>query len=270
VRDDAPPPAGDTREALRQAAICGLAFGIYFGGRRLVEGSSTTGLRNADRTLAFERALHIDVERGLQDVVLRSAALQSIGNLAYVWLHWPVVIASLVVLLVRDRSRFLRLRNGLIASGLVGLLLFWSFPEAPPRLLEGYTGTVSDAARRLYLGIPMSWSDRFASFPSFHVGWTMIACLSVAATVRRPWVRALTVLPAVLVTVAVISTANHFVVDAVAGAAIAGAAYLLADGSTRADLLRRLRREPGSRADSPIADESAGRSRVQRSRDQRP
>lgn len=208
---------------------------MYFGVRVIVEGDRPTALRNADRLLDFEGALGIDIELGVQDLVVDQTLLRTIGNFSYVWFHWPLLIAFLCVLFVRSRPRFRQLRNSLIASGAIGLLLFATFPVAPPRFLPGYTGTVSDAARRHYLDYPLSWTNQVASFPSFHVGWTLIACLALAATLDRQRDRVIVMMPAIAVGVAVVTTGNHYVVDTIAGMAIAVGAYVAFDPNRRLD-----------------------------------
>jgi hypothetical protein len=212
-------------DALRQIVFALMAAVVYFGGRLLVEGDAARSARNARRILDIEEVLGIDIERGAQDLVLRSDALQTLGNLSYVWLHWPLLIAVSIWLFHRSRVRYVQLRNSLFASGLVGLLLFWVFPAAPPRFMPGYEGTVSDAARRHYLDYPISWTNQYASFPSFHIGWTLLACLALAATFESGRKQAAALIPAVLVGLAVVTTANHYVLDTVAGAAIAFGAY---------------------------------------------
>ena len=104
-------------------------------------------------------------------------------------------------------------------------MLFAVVPMAPPRFMAGFVGTVSDDARRHYLGYPLSWANKYAAFPSFHVGWTLIACLAVAATIDHRAVRWLVLVPAVLVGASVVTTGNHYMMDSVAGGAIALAAY---------------------------------------------
>jgi hypothetical protein len=198
---------------------------VYFGGRLLIEGGATESTRNAQRILDVEETLHIDIERGAQDLVLESDLLRTLGNLSYVWLHWPLLIAVLIWLFHRSRVRYHQLRNSLMISGLVGLMLFWAYPAAPPRFMPGYEGTVSDAARRHYLDYPLTWTNQYAAFPSFHIGWTLLACLALAATFESWRRQAVAMIPAALVTLAVVTTANHYVLDTVAGAAIAFTAY---------------------------------------------
>lgn len=213
------------REWVREVAIGSAAAAVYFGGRLLVEGSPDRATRNAERILDLEEAIGLDIEHGAQDLVLQRDVLRIVGNLSYVWLHWPLLIVVLIWLFRRSRIRYVQLRNSLIASGLVGLVLFWVFAAAPPRFMPGFEGTVSDAARRHYLNYPLGWTNPFASFPSFHIGWTLLACLALGATFDSWQRQAVAMVPAVLVGVAVVTTANHYVLDTIAGAAISFAAY---------------------------------------------
>jgi hypothetical protein len=57
--------------------------------------------------------------------------------------------------------------------------------------------------------------------PSFHAGWNLLVGIVVFSATHNPFVRALAVLmPAAMMTAAVL-TANHFILDVVAGSAIA-------------------------------------------------
>lgn len=210
---------------MRELAIVVIAAGVYFGGREVVQGSERAALRNAGRITDFEATFGLDLEHGVQDLVLGNSVLRALGNVSYVWLHWPLLIVVLAVLFVRDQRRYRQLRNAMCASGAIGLLLFTAVPTAPPRFLPGYTGTVSDAARTHYLSIPLGWTNPFASFPSFHVGWTLIACLAVARSMPGFHSTIALLAPAVLVGVAVITTGNHYLVDAIVGAALSVGAY---------------------------------------------
>lgn len=210
----------------REIGVVLVALGIYFGGRAVVEGSPERSTANAERLLDLEASLGLDIEADLQALVIDNEVIRNLGNLSYVWLHWPLLIAALIFLAGRDRRRYRHLRDTLFASGALGLVLFTVFPMSPPRFMPGFVGTVSDDARRHHLDYPIEWANQYAAFPSFHVGWTLVACLAVAATLsRRRW-RLGALVPAVLVGVAVITTGNHYVLDSVAGAAIAVGAYV--------------------------------------------
>jgi membrane-associated phospholipid phosphatase len=208
----------------REVRVLALGAAVYFGGRVIVEGSESRGLVNADRLLRFESALGFDIEGSVQELALDSAVVRELGNLSYVWLHWPLLLVILTVLFTRERQTYIALRNAMFVTGLIGLVLFAVFPEAPPRFLEGYVGTVDEGARRHYLPVPLSWTNRYAAFPSFHVGWTLVACLALESTLRRSW-RIVAMVPAVLVGVAVVVTGNHYVMDALAGTVLALVAF---------------------------------------------
>jgi membrane-associated phospholipid phosphatase len=225
------PPAGTTVEPghrpapIRELLVLAAGAGVYFGGREVVQGSRPAAVRDAEWIIRFERWLGVDIERDLQDLAVRSELVRDIGNLSYVWLHWPLLLLILAVLFVRSSAQYRRLRDAMFVSGAVALAIFAVFPAAPPRFMPGFIGTVSDEARRHYLAIPLSWSNPYAAFPSFHVGWTLIACLALAASLHRRRWAVLAMVPALLVGASVVTTGNHYVVDAVAGAAIALTAY---------------------------------------------
>jgi membrane-associated phospholipid phosphatase len=225
------PPTGTTNRSVpnrpglfRELTVLGAGALVYFGGRKVVEGSRARAVRDARWIIELEQWLGVDIEHAVQRAT-DDGVLRTIGNLSYVWLHWPLLIVVLVVLYHHDRHLYRRLRDAMFASGAVALVIFGVFPAAPPRFMPGFVGTVSDEARRHFVPTPLEWSNPYASFPSFHVGWTLIACLALAAAVgRRRWA-ALAMVPALLVGVAVVSTGNHYLVDAVAGAVIALVAY---------------------------------------------
>jgi len=208
------------------AAVLIVAATVYFAVRELVEGTPAQAARNARRIIRFEQALGLDIEQRAERFAAGHELVRALGNFSYVWLHWPLLVVALVVLRNGDRQAFLRVRDAMCWSGAVGLVLFATFPVAPPRFMPGFEGTVSDAARRHHLPYPIEWSNRFASFPSFHVGWTLIACVAVASLAGAWWLRGVLMVPAVLVALAVVTTGNHYVVDAVAGVAIVVAAYM--------------------------------------------
>lgn len=217
----------------REIACIFTGLVVYFGVRVLVEGSEARSTANAERLLEIESALRIDVEATMQELALSNELIRVLGNLSYVWLHWPLLITALVALYVRDPPHYRQFRNALFVSGSVGLVLFALVPMAPPRFMPGFVGTVTDDARRHYIDYPLSWANKYAAFPSFHVGWTLIACLAVAATADRRGVRAAALVPALLVGVSVITTGNHYVIDSVAGAIVALSAYLALGWASR-------------------------------------
>lgn len=251
----------------REGAYLALGLVVYFGVRVLVEGSGARAVANAERLLDIEASMNIDIETQLQEAALESDLVRIVGNLSYVWLHWPLLIAALVLLFLRDPPHYRQFRNALFVSGSVGLVLFALVPMAPPRFMPGFVGTVSDDARRHYLGYPLNWANKYAAFPSFHVGWTLIACLAVAASFERPGIRIAALVPALLVGVSVVTTGNHYVIDSVAGAAIAAGAYA---GFGWAYARRHLPPEPATDPSGPRDPRGAAESEAEASNAEAP
>ena len=63
-------------------------------------------------------------------------------------------------------------------------------------------------------------SNQYAAMPSLHVGWNLIVGIAVYRVATRRPARLFGVLSPVLMSLAVVVTANHYVVDALAGAAL--------------------------------------------------
>jgi hypothetical protein len=211
------------RGALFQVALVAMAAGVYFLVRGLTQGDADTAVRNAETILRWERTLRLDFEQGLQDLVLRNHAAVTVANWVYMWGHWPVIGPVLLMLYIRDRRHYVVLRNAMFASGAVGLVIFALWPAAPPRLMPqsaGFVDTVtlwSDSYRVLQ---PPALVNKYAAMPSFHFGWNLLVGIIVWTTFRNRVARVFAVVGPVLMAVAVVATANHFVLDFVVGGAI--------------------------------------------------
>jgi hypothetical protein len=70
-------------------------------------------------------------------------------------------------------------------------------------------------------------SNQFAAMPSMHVGWSLWAGLALFWLARRRWVRWLGIAYPVVTLLVIMATANHFILDAVGGAAALGLGFLL-------------------------------------------
>jgi hypothetical protein len=200
--------------------LVALAAAGYLAVRALTKGDADVARSHARDVLAAERSLRIDWESSAQGFVLRSVALVRFFDLVYVWIFWPIVVGTLAVLYRRARGLYVHLRNALFVSGAVGVVVFATFPVAPPRLMPGFTDTVGQLSRQHHVAHPSGFTNAYAAMPSFHVGWTVLAGVCLAMWARRPIMRGLALVPGALMAIAVVVTANHFVLDAVAGTAV--------------------------------------------------
>lgn len=206
---------------LREAVLVALAILAYFAIRNLTAGAADVAKANGERLDRWEEALSIDLEAALQDALDGSDALVTLANWVYIWGHWPVILASVTALFLLRRRRYYLLRNALFISGAIGFLLFALFPVAPPRLLDlGLVDTVTEQSHSYRALQPPGLTNQYAAFPSLHAGWNLLVGIVLFQTFRNAAVRAFAVLSPIAMAVAVVATANHFVIDVFAGAAV--------------------------------------------------
>ena len=199
-----------------QIGIITAALVLYYAVRGLSKSAESQAMANAQDLLSFERALSIDWEIGAQNLILDRPGWVAFFNWIYVWTYWPVLLGTLIFLWVKQRHRFTIFRDALMLSGAVGLVIFAVYPVAPPRFLDGFTDTVAQSSREHFFAHPSGLINEFAALPSFHVGWDALAAVMLAACLPRKY-RPLAVIPPLLMSAAIVFTANHYVIDAVAG-----------------------------------------------------
>lgn len=209
--------------------VCAVLF--YFLVRGLTEGSPEVAIQNGLRVLAFEERFAVDLELRAQDLIDESRLLITLANWTYIWLHWPVIALTLVWLHRTNRFEYLLLRNAMFVSGAIGLVIFSVFPVAPPRLIgQGFLDTVTEFSLSYRLLQPPQLVNQYAAVPSLHVGWNLL--VGIALFRAMPSLRVLAYLAPIAMTVAVVLTGNHYIVDAVAGAALALVGLLAARSFT--------------------------------------
>jgi membrane-associated phospholipid phosphatase len=203
--------------ARAQLAAIGVAFLAYSAVRVVTQGDRAGALDHGRDLLRLERSLGLDWERGVQDALIGHDVIRQFFTLLYAWGYWPVVAGTLIVLWRVDRVLFAIFRNALFLSGAVGLLVFALYPAAPPRMLDGFTDTVAESGQHL-VAHPSGFTNPYAALPSFHAGWFFLAAVVLArAAAGRPVARRVALALAPLMSVAVVVTANHYIVDVVLG-----------------------------------------------------
>lgn len=213
------------RDLPSQFVLITVAALVYFGVRMFTKEAEEAAFANADKLLHFERIFGLDFEASAQTLILDNSALVTMWNWIYIWFHWPVIVLSLFLLFRYSRRNFLLFRNALFLSGAVGLIIFALFPVAPPRFIAGFEDTVANLSTSYKYLQPPSIINKYAALPSFHVGWNLLAGLILFRATRFWLVRAFAILSPSLMTMAVVFTANHWVIDALVGGAIALLGY---------------------------------------------
>jgi hypothetical protein len=203
---------------VREVGLIAAAMVAYFGIRNITVGSPEEAFVNADRIVDFERWLHIAWEDSVQAWIVGSDFLVMLTNWFYIWGHWPVILGTATVLYLYRRDSYYLLRNALFVSGAIGFFFFAVLPVAPPRLLDlGLVDTVTDQSNTYRALQPPGLTNQYAAFPSLHVGWNILVGIVLLMTTAHLALRVFAVASPLAMGFAVVATANHFVVDVVAG-----------------------------------------------------
>ncbi|MEU1124075.1 phosphatase PAP2 family protein [Streptomyces sp. NPDC005899] len=270
----AKPPSGHRR--LRwwtELPLLAVVYALYSAGRLLVREDIPGAVEHGLTILRIEKALFLNAEHPLNRLLTAHPVLGVPADFAYASLHYVVTPAVLVWLFRRRSAAYRAARTWLMSSTLLGLAGFTLLPTCPPRLLDarhgfvdtmaqyssyGWWGTGASAPRGL-----SGMTNQYAAMPSLHVGWALWCGVLLWRHGRHPLVRAAGVAYPLITVLVVMGTANHYFLDAVAGAAVMGVGALLTRPVMRvADRVKdRLRAfstpvtEPVTPAESPIVSD---------------
>jgi PAP2 superfamily len=208
----------------REVALGLGVYAAYLLVRRAVvnERGRAQASRNARRIVALERRLGIYVEPRLQAFLLPQRRLIAVLNVAYVTLNVGLTVGWLIRLFRGRHPEFHRLRRAAVLTTLGAQPIFLFFPVAPPRTLDEFVDTIEEVSGiDLDRGLVAQLYDPIAAMPSIHVAYAVVTASGIAATSGSPLARALAPAYPPSVAAVVFATANHYVLDAVAGAALA-------------------------------------------------
>jgi hypothetical protein len=196
----------------------------------------------------IENALHLGIERPVNHLVASHLWLALGSGYYYCLLHFIGTVATLVWLYLRRPQMYRPARNAILLASFIALFVFWGLPVAPPRLAShGMTDILvsHNIFGAAHAAKPGGFVNIYAAIPSLHVGWAVwVAATLFAALPGKRWRAAVWIYPA-LTTLVVVGTANHFVIDAIAGAALMSAALFLA-GLPRSTRNQEIRHEEPS------------------------
>lgn len=198
-----------------------ISYWTYSLIRNAVPEQKAKALRNADWIWQAEHALGIAVEHTVNHAVNSVTWLIVSMNYYYATLHFIVTIGVLVWLYHWHPGRYAASRLALFATTGVALVGYYFYPLAPPRLMSGggFVDTVveHDTWGSMASGNLASMSNQYAAMPSMHIGWSLWCGITVAMLARPLWVRIVALLYPTVTLLVIVSTANHFWLDAVGG-----------------------------------------------------
>jgi membrane-associated phospholipid phosphatase len=215
--------------AIEIAVVVGL-FMAYFTTRGLVSGRAADAFHNAQQLMEMQNWIGISWELSFQSWILQNDWLIWAFNSIYVYTHMPALILFALWVFIWHHHRYHDVRNVFLGMLGVGLLTYTLIPLAPPRFFtsSGFVDTLAAYSSVDYHqnSIEMLYNP-YAAMPSLHVGFAVfvgIGIITIGGRYRH-WFLG-TLFPA-LMSMSVVATGNHFILDAVAGTVLAVAAWLL-------------------------------------------
>ena len=220
----------DRRDAFVQLSIVAAAVGSYEAARLALHPDWPLALDHARRIATWERDAGFAWEAPLQHTLLSLPVLVVALNAFYLVAHFFVTGGFFVWLYRRRRAGFELVRNAFLGATALSLFVAWQFPTAPPRAAGlGVVDTLRhfsdiDIGSRGTSGL----TDPVASIPSLHAGWAVGVAAGVVLYARPRSARLLAPLYPAAVILTILVTGNHFVFDALAGAAAMALGFGLA------------------------------------------
>jgi len=221
-------PAASTRLPRWWWEILGIAllYAAYTG----VRGLKSDNLTRADAVglelVRLENAWHLNPERTLNAGLAHVPALAVLACYFYATLHYILTPAVLIWMYRRNPDHYRVARSTILLATIIGLVGFWLLPTTPPRLLvgSGYHDTMADVAGWGWWGGDASaprglggLTNQYAAMPSLHCGWALWCGYLLARFARHRWARIIGGCYPVLTTLVVMSTGNHYFLDAIGG-----------------------------------------------------
>jgi membrane-associated phospholipid phosphatase len=218
----------------------GIWFGFYFSYlavRHLTDRDPAKAVVNGLRVISLERQVtHHLFELTVERVVDSSSWLLT----AAAWTYWnsefTVIGLTLLWVYLRRHDGFRRFRNTILLANVIGLIGFVVMPTAPPWMFpdKGFVDGVNHSSALL-----QSLGNSYAAMPSLHAADALIVGWFLVVNSRTLWAKALWALWPAWVWFCVVATANHYLLDVLAGIGVAVAALLATTWAPR--LFDRLR-----------------------------
>ena len=213
-----------TKSGLWDLTLIAVGFLLYYLVRGSMAADVSVAYSRAFDIVELERRLGLFWEKDMQAWAMSSRFLVDLFNSIYVYAHFPVIVVIGLWLFFFHRRRYVLFRNAFLISGAIGLIIFNWLPTAPPRLLPLVFGLIDTQLAFSPINYdmqPAAFVNKYAAMPSLHVGWNMLLGLAVFWTSRNVVLRTFAVVMPIVMFLSTVVTANHFIIDGLAGVVVA-------------------------------------------------
>lgn len=211
------------RQLTGEMLIVVPAYFLYFLVRGFVEGREAQAFHTAIDIIELEQALGIFWEPMLQQHILHIDLVVTLANWTYIWGHWPVIVFVAIWLFMLHREEYSVYRNAFLISGAIGLIVFVSLPVAPPRFMDawGFVDTVAERSDAYRILQPPAFVNQYAAMPSLHFGWNLLVGIAIYRHSSHVIGKIFGVALPVIMFASIVLTANHYIIDGLAGGSLA-------------------------------------------------
>ena len=212
-----------------ELALLAAGYLFYVGIKQLfVADLELIAFENARKIIDLEFTLNFHWEPILQSWLLdHHPSVIVFFNWAYTLGFFPVLIPAAVVLFLFRYKTYVFFRNVFLISYLITWTLYLTFPTAPPRMMteHGFIDTIETMGPAIYNSKEaLSYYNEFSAMPSMHFGWSLLFGMVFLRSGFWP-LRIFGVVYPALSLAAIVVTANHYILDAMAGGAIIMASF---------------------------------------------
>jgi len=227
-------PRARRRFGIAAAEIAGTAaiMLVYFLLRGIRPDNVDASVGRSLKLIEFEQRVGLFWEVRWQSFFLEFDWAMSAANWIYAWGHYPVMLVIAVWLVLKNPVQFRFVRNVMLVSAIIGIVTYWVYPAAPPRLMEnygydyGFIDTVHGATSGVDYFQPGPFVNDYAALPSFHFGWILLSSMAVWTNTKSRAGRALAIGMSVAMWWAVTVTGNHYFFDMIMGGAVVIGAWM--------------------------------------------
>ena len=219
--------------------VAGVYFVYMFVRKIIIADIESVSFDNAIKVVSFELASGFLWEPHWQLWTIEtSKALVVFFNWVYIITFWPIILVTGVIVYIKARSEYFHYRNIALLSFVFALIVYASFPLAPPRFLPeyGFIDTIQRFGPSQYGSREMaSFYNAYAAMPSLHFAWTVLFGV-LFLRMKHIWLKPLGVIYPTMTFFAITVTGNHYIIDAVGGAVIIMASFVVYEGLLRLNL----------------------------------
>jgi hypothetical protein len=219
-------------DAARQVLLFYAAYHGYSIVRGLADDprAAATAFDNARGVISLERTLGFFVEPSVQAWASGSALVSDSASWLYLNAQTSITVGALFFIYMWRNPSFYFVRNMMMVAMGIALVGYVIYPTAPPRFfpewgffdsVQSFAGVTDDSSVNALF-------NPYAAIPSMHVAFSLMIGWSLAQLVQNRFLKIFWRAYPVLVTFVIVATANHFLMDAILGAATAGVAALAA------------------------------------------